>query len=91
MCPCCYARLNASSPINTIGKPDPGDVTVCAYCGCALQFDEHRRLIWVTPAEMEAMRAKDPGAWDDLKRAQVKVLVKIVDQRETKKKKALLN
>lgn len=40
-CPRCYNVLNASSSLDKDITPDPGDLTICAYCGTVLEFDEN--------------------------------------------------
>lgn len=90
-CPCCYRPLDGAGVLHGSGPPDPSDVTVCVYCGCALQFTKDLRLERLTPAESVKMRQEAPEAWNSLKKAQLAVLFKIADERTKRAGKALLN
>lgn len=47
-CPCCEEMLDAVTSLDADGAPEPGDVSLCAYCGEILQFDEDMQLTKVT-------------------------------------------
>lgn len=45
-CPTCAAELDCSSPVGEPHPrpPRPGDLSMCAYCGEILVYDDHTRL-----------------------------------------------
>ena len=51
-CPRCLVRLDPSTDLHTEGTPEPGDFTVCAYCGEMLRFREGFKLSVVTDADL---------------------------------------
>jgi hypothetical protein len=56
-CPCGHI-LNASMALDgSTVRPSPGDVTMCAECGRALQFDEQLSLQPLTVDEFRALPA----------------------------------
>ena len=36
----CGKNLDAASGINTDEPPDPGDISICFYCGHVMAYDE---------------------------------------------------
>jgi len=38
-CPCCSRDINAASSIDGDHRPEPGDVSICGYCGAILEFN----------------------------------------------------
>ena len=44
VCPNCEAMLDGFTGINTDENPGPGSLTVCAYCGTALEYDNALQL-----------------------------------------------
>lgn len=44
-CPSCGANLDASSAVDSKPRPpEPGDFSICAYCGDILVYDAQTRL-----------------------------------------------
>jgi hypothetical protein len=69
-CPTCYEILDAHTAIDDDDPrpPQPGDVTVCFYCGVRLKLER------MTPAELWQLRTDDFGTYARLKDIQEKVL-----------------
>lgn len=40
VCPNCDKSLNAATAVNNHAQPEPGDVSVCAYCSHLLVYKE---------------------------------------------------
>jgi len=53
VCPECGKPLNGASGIDTDNGPDPGDFSVCIYCGTILVFSEDIKLRHPTAEEMK--------------------------------------
>ncbi|WP_395753360.1 hypothetical protein [Prosthecobacter sp.] len=57
-CPCCYAALEAATGItDTNALPQPGDVTLCMYCGAKLKFDAVMKMV---PLSADQFQKLDP-------------------------------
>lgn len=58
LCPSCSSELSgAAVPGDPTAQPQPGDLTLCAYCGALLQFDD---LLLLNPTTLDAF--DDPAA-----------------------------
>jgi hypothetical protein len=56
----CGRRVDASTPIDhASAKPDPGDITVCFYCGHIMAYAEDLSLRNLTDAEMHAVAGNE--------------------------------
>lgn len=53
VCPACGASADRASGIDHDHKPEPGDATVCFYCGELLIFTAELTLRTATPADLE--------------------------------------
>jgi len=59
-CPNCHKYLDAATCISSQGAaPEPDDITICAYCGHLMAFDDTLRLRQLTSTEIYAV-AGDP-------------------------------
>lgn len=55
-CPSCGGKLDAASCMSRPkGKPSPGDISVCLYCGQALQFTNDLGVAVLPDKELEAL------------------------------------
>ena len=52
-CVYCGARHDAASAVGDVGRPKPGDVTVCIKCGGLLAFDDRMLLRKAEDSELE--------------------------------------
>jgi hypothetical protein len=43
-CPVCHEVLNASTDLTSDRTPEPGNVTLCIYCGSVLIYGDGLRL-----------------------------------------------
>jgi hypothetical protein len=59
-CPVCGATLDGAAQVDGAGTPEPGDVTVCAYCGAPLRFTD-AGLELLTDAEAARITAENPA------------------------------
>lgn len=59
------AARRATAADGSSGSPQPGDLSVCAYCGCVLEFVENG-LVNVTP---ETWHKLSPQTQAEIKRA----------------------
>lgn len=52
--PClnCLTLVDAASPVDKRGKPRPGDITVCLYCGHVMAFADDLAFRELTSDEM---------------------------------------
>lgn len=60
-CPVCGARLDAATAVRQDARPDPGDVSVCAYCASVLRFDRELYLYAPAKEEVRDLLAGVPG------------------------------
>jgi transcription elongation factor Elf1 len=58
-CPACEAELNASTGVDHDVAPEPGDFSICLYCGAALEFSEDRTLQPIDEASLDDETAED--------------------------------
>ena len=56
VCPECDAKLDAAAGYNDDARPEPGDVTVCAWCTAILCFNQDLTLRATSIAERSEMR-----------------------------------
>lgn len=42
-CPVCQRSIDAASDVRGDARPNPGDITICAYCASILEFDDEMR------------------------------------------------
>lgn len=75
-CPACGVRLDASLNTTDVGRPNVGDVSVCAYCATLLVFGDGLTLRYPTDDELTEL-ARDPGVG----RARATVLAVIAKRR----------
>lgn len=54
-CPACQTRLDAASTKHSGGPPREGDITVCAYCALACQFEADLTLRPLSADVLEAL------------------------------------
>lgn len=53
-CPACGAELNGASRVAGTGiKPEPGSLSICAYCHVGLAFSDDMTLRRATAAELD--------------------------------------
>lgn len=52
-CPSCNTMINAASALRADAQPQPGDITVCAYCFEVFQFGPDMKLV---PADEDQVR-----------------------------------
>lgn len=50
-CTNCGKQLDGATSVDCDAPPDPGDMTVCIYCGHLMAFNEDLQLRDLTPAE----------------------------------------
>lgn len=65
-CPQCNHAFNAATNVDGIASPNPGDLSVCIGCGCALEFGQGYSLKALSAAELEQIRQEDPEAFATL-------------------------
>jgi transcription elongation factor Elf1 len=51
-CPSCGKLLDGAAGVATDARPEPGDVSVCVYCGHLMAFADDLTLRELTAAEM---------------------------------------
>lgn len=51
-CPNCGHSLDAATSLKGNHRPQPGDVSVCAYCGTILKFDDELRMQVIDPEHL---------------------------------------
>lgn len=63
LCPGCGGLLDgvAQQISDDGGRPEPGDLSVCASCGTMLVFDAELRQRAAQPADLVAASASDPA------------------------------
>lgn len=57
-CPSCDALLDGATSLVREASPCAGDLTVCMYCGAALEFTQGLGLRMLKPAELAALDAE---------------------------------
>jgi len=68
ICPICKSSLEAATSLkNEI--PDPGDISVCLYCGNILKFNDDLELVSLSNDEMQALKNSKPD-WDEIVKIQ---------------------
>lgn len=65
-CPTCNERLDGVTSLDANGMPDVGDISLCAYCGELLEFDEDMKLVLLTEEQ-----------WDELPQHSKNEMIKI--------------
>lgn len=60
-CPECGNHLDAVTAVSEDASPKPGDLSICAYCGCMLQFDKD---LLVEPISEEALKEAPKELWE---------------------------
>lgn len=68
-CPYCNATLDAASGVDNDDRPDPGDPTVCFYCGGFLRFTQNLGLEKIGLADID-----NPGQRLTLMRVRMGIL-----------------
>ena len=68
-CKSCKKDLDAHSGIDTDRSPEPGDLSVCAYCGAISEFDEGLNLKPLSDEELLVIAAEDRESFDTLMKA----------------------
>jgi hypothetical protein len=51
-CPNCGAGVDAATNLFGKGGPEPGDISICLYCGCLMKFKDDMMLRRLTGAEL---------------------------------------
>lgn len=51
-CPVCGHLLDAATPVDGVGRPGPGDVTVCIECLSCLRYTDDMQLRFTLLAEL---------------------------------------
>jgi hypothetical protein len=59
-CPSCGHNLDAAAGVTADRAPEPGDVTICAYCGAGLVFGLGGRLYAMSEADARAVAERSP-------------------------------
>jgi len=54
-CPVCNNKLDAASAINADTSPQPGDVSICFYCGSFLIYSDDMSSRLLTELEVYAL------------------------------------
>ena len=54
-CPVCLRAVDAASDVEGNARPNPGDMTICAYCASLLEFDHEMRPQFVSDSTLAAM------------------------------------
>ena len=60
-CPVCGTTLDAASGIATARAPEPGDVSVCLYCGTMLTWAEDMALVQIDPTTWAEIQRDKPA------------------------------
>lgn len=70
-CPQCLQLLDACTNVSALvdsdhegGKPEPGCLTVCTYCGLILTFTDDLKLRRATVQEMLKLQATAPDMFE---------------------------
>ncbi len=75
VCPSCNAKLNCSTNIISEDPPDPGDMSICCYCGDLLVYTENRELRMATEADRATLNEEEAFL---IKTVQAKIRGKIL-------------
>lgn len=67
LCPVCGTKLDAVTSIESMAKPNVGDITVCIKCAAVLRFDGELRLRAMTEREIRELH---PDNFKDIARVQ---------------------
>ena len=51
-CTNCHAKLNATSSSSEEDSPNPGDITICLYCGHIMAYSDDMKLRDLTDEEV---------------------------------------
>jgi RNase P subunit RPR2 len=51
-CPSCHKQLDAASSVDDNLRPEPGEITICLYCGHIMAFDDDLSFRELTSKEM---------------------------------------
>lgn len=75
-CPRCEHTLVDASTSALGVRPEPGDTSVCAYCGQVLKYEDDLAIRKATVAEIRELM-ENAEAWAAIERAQ-----RLIQQRE---------
>lgn len=74
-CPCCGAKLDAVSGISDEGSiPEPGDFSICLYCGTILEYEEGFFLHVASDESLSRLNASEPEVYIQLIQARDSIL-----------------
>ncbi len=59
-CPNCGHMIDACTGLQGKESPDPGDVTICMYCGALLRYGEGLSLIKLSPENAKKLCDENP-------------------------------
>lgn len=77
-CPYCKAMVDTASPVNPGEVPDPGDVSVCFYCGEFMKYGDDMRLEKLTQREFNQIPHSD-------RLKMIKIKIAILNARDEEK------
>lgn len=61
-CPACGRKLEAVTSVGHGHKPKPGDLSVCLYCDCLLQFSGDLTIRALSAEEVSALPPEEERA-----------------------------
>lgn len=54
-CPACMKQLDGATDLLGSRRPQPGDLSICAYCLVWLRFNDDLTLCLLTPRDIESL------------------------------------
>jgi hypothetical protein len=74
-CPFCGKVMDCASNIEGKGAPEPGDVSLCIYCGGVMIFD--RELVGRKPTDPELFALALSDCWPTVERARRAIMIEL--------------
>ena len=75
-CPCCHAKLTGASGIqDETSVPEPGDLSICLYCGTILEYEEGFFLHVATDETLSRLNSEEPEVYIQLIQMRDSILV----------------
>jgi hypothetical protein len=68
-CPVCKAKLDAVTILTSPkGTPEPGDFSICLYCGTVLRFGASLRVREAMAGEIQQLQDTEPKIFEALQK-----------------------
>ena len=72
-CLACGYQVDAASPVDGTGTPEPGSISVCFKCAAVAKYGDDLTIVPLQPEDIEGITS-DPGFCGQLVRTQRAIL-----------------